>query len=562
MSGYRVIDGLRYDADLLAAAESFTRGRGESAISLPEMQQLHRRALDGRGITEVERRTLRRITEQHRLTAPARQWYQSQLPGGDSGTVSRILERVAREYRVPRLVFEVDAAEVGRQEALPGGTRLLEAAVRAALDALLRIGQGVLSLQGVVSRYDLTYNGNPRPEDVVRRYLDGATLVLLPAAPDAPAAREFEVPAGVEAANFWCFGLRAPTFHELRFVAAVHRAQNLQYSRGHFAGGLPLDQLIPAAIRRYGHFNRLAWRIDPAEVSRQLALLPRQNFGNALFSAVHSAIFNGESSASLRDFVGQEVWLDPEVDLGEHIRDYANGGTLHLLPLDPRPGGGRGTAAFPVPESVSYSQESDWIFGLEMPKRTHVRAIVNTPRERNDGDTGWNDCFVDDTLPWPERLRRVVQDEQRLGGLQVTMVEADVKAQRDKYGPDWRYPAGLLRQAIDTVLHDHLTPQSPWQVAAHHLRDEVRADHHDDVREYRTGVSAHLSTYLQRGVLTFLAIDDAGQWREDGNPVKGETAEAFFAFHLLLPALSPVGFYILIPRRPDDRDRPYAYHAG
>ena len=45
----------------------------------------------------------------------------------------------------------------------------------------------------------------------------------------------------------------------------------------------------------------------------------------------------------------------------------------------------------------------------------------------------------------------------------------------------------------------------------------------------------------------------------DNNPVDGEPIADHWQFFGLLPALSDIGFWVIIPRFPDDGQAPYCY---
>ena len=57
MAYYKIINGIRYDRQLLEAAESYTKGKGEWQISHEEIQQLFSLAEDGLRVTAIEWRT-------------------------------------------------------------------------------------------------------------------------------------------------------------------------------------------------------------------------------------------------------------------------------------------------------------------------------------------------------------------------------------------------------------------------------------------------------------------------------------------------------------------------
>ncbi|MDX1908704.1 MAG: hypothetical protein SF053_16830 [Bacteroidia bacterium] len=556
MAYYRIIEGVRYAADLLEAADQATQGKGESRISLQEIQAIHQLAMDGRMITDTERRTLLYIAQRYKLTARAKSWLQAQMQttgGGDD--IEQTITRVLRgDYGLRTITWQIDPAEVRQQEAL-GGKRLFGAALAGAVEAFLRWNQGQLSLSAFVFRYDLAFEGSPSPQDFLKTYLDQGTLFLIPTSPEARAELGYDFPDTLDFASSWLFGLHVPVFAPALFFASVSRTQPFQYSNGYFSRKAAPETLIHSIINRFTGFTRLNWVIDTAEVARQLALFLEQNFGNSLFAALHGGIFNGESSFSFRDFIQQEIWQDPDLDLRTYMRRYIDRGTLHLIPLDYRAQAAAGTASFPLPEHQSPWIEGDWVFGLEMPANTHVKVIITTPRQNSDGETGWNDGFIEDSLPLADRIGAVISGEFKLDGLNVVFSETEILSQQQQFGPDWRHFPGLVRQALNTVLDDYLTPRSVFSYVARQHEAEVSATHFDDPHEYRAAIRHLIRDYLKAGAtLEFLPAE-----LPDYNPIDGETTEDNWLFFVMIPALHPTGFWVVIPRWPDDGVLPYVY---
>ncbi|MDX2133766.1 MAG: hypothetical protein SFV52_03240 [Saprospiraceae bacterium] len=545
---YQIIRRVRYERNLLDLARAFSADG--QPITLDGIQQIYQKAQDGYRITDTERRTLLYIGAQFSLDPDAQAWLRAQFQSPDpDNPYEAILKRVIREeYRLMNLGWQVDPAEVRRQEDL-GQPRLFENALRGALKAFLNWNMGQLSFGAFVNRFhdNETY---PTPEALLRAHLDRGTLFLVPLdRQQSPLAHD--VPDGLDTVQHWVFGLHVPKFFPALFLAHMRRDQaDQQYSNGYISRKPPLTDLMPDTIGRLLDNPGLAASIDPDEVSRQLAYLPGQNFGNALFAALHGGIYNGESSMSLRDFIQQEIWPDPERDLREYIRDYLNeGGKISLLPADFRDGN-----AFGIPPDMIYWDEKEWwLFVVEMPQRTHIKAIINTPRDNQDGETAWNDCFQPaDNRPLAERLRDVLTQEFDLPALQLLFPESEYEAQRTQFGPDWRHPQGLLRQALNTILHDYLEPRSVF-----HIVTQVHNMHPGDYpgpRAFRDAVRTRIHGYLQTATLELLPIE-----RPDNNPVDTEPIDRFWEFFLLLPGLSDHGFWVIIPRWPEEGQRPYVY---
>jgi hypothetical protein len=68
---YVTIDGEKYEKELLDLAKEYTTGRGESRISKEEVEGLFKSALDGRGVTETEMKTLKYIRANFTFTDAA-----------------------------------------------------------------------------------------------------------------------------------------------------------------------------------------------------------------------------------------------------------------------------------------------------------------------------------------------------------------------------------------------------------------------------------------------------------------------------------------------------------
>lgn len=548
MSYYKIIRGVRYDRNLLLAAESFTQGRGESRISLEEIQQLYQMALDGRGITDIEWRTLQYVAQQYTFTEPAKKWLDEQFELNNIGDLDKLIRRVVRhEFGLRGLKWKIDLNEVARQHKnFP--SRGFIPALRGALSAFLRWGQGQLSLVAVVSRRDLAYNESNSPEEILKSYLNTGTLLLIPAEPTTTQAPlDFDLPESLDFQRFWMFGLHIPDLFPAQFAAFVLRDQPTQYSIGYFSRTLDLDNLIVKVTRQFAQFLNLELDIDTDEVQRQLALTPNQNFGNSLFAALHEGIFNGESSFSFRDFIMQEIWPDPDKSIQAYQREYIETGKLRLLSSPDAP-------AFPVPENFWPDTDDVWVFGLEMPRKTNVRFIITANRTGDIENASWNDGFIPNDTAFEDSIKHVVHEEFGLEGLRWTISQENYEAQRHRFGPDWRYFPGILRQALNTTLHDYLTPQSVFNIVKEVHRDEVDEQDFDDPMEYRAAIKHHIMRYLKSGQIEFLPIECS-----ENNPSHGEAVEDNWLFSLSLPDLSDHGFFIIIPRWPDDEQLPYIY---
>ena len=108
--------------------------------------------------------------------------------------------------------------------------------------------------------------------------------------------------------------------------------------------------------------------------------------------------------------------------------------------------------------------------------------------------------------------------------------------------------------ADHTILNDYLTPYSVFNTVARKHGEDVRASQFDDPFEYRAAIRSLIFNYLKSGSLEFLPIE-----LPDNNPVDGEPIQEFWQFYGLLPSLEKIGFWVIIPRYPDDEQLPYCY---
>merc|ERR1712166_1200412 len=79
MSYYKQIKGVKYDRSLHEQADELTSGKGDGRISKDDANQLWEGALDGKGVTACEHRTLHHILENYQFTDVARKELQGHL---------------------------------------------------------------------------------------------------------------------------------------------------------------------------------------------------------------------------------------------------------------------------------------------------------------------------------------------------------------------------------------------------------------------------------------------------------------------------------------------------
>ncbi len=93
-SYYKVLDGERYDRQMIEIAEEAVAGQGDGRISISDVEILYEAIIDGNTITEIEEKTLTYIRENFRFTAAADDWLTKELEAwiarkGTDGTISQ-----------------------------------------------------------------------------------------------------------------------------------------------------------------------------------------------------------------------------------------------------------------------------------------------------------------------------------------------------------------------------------------------------------------------------------------------------------------------------------------
>ena len=549
MAYYKIINGIRYDRALLDAADSYTKGRGEWQISLQEIQSLYTIATDAKTVTETEWRTLRYIVQNYPLTESAQKWFEEKSQGTSELTaIDALMTRIVREeFGFSGLRWQIDAEEANRQNKNITNIVDFPTAVRGALRAYLERGLNQLSLEAVVAR---RISGEETPAENrqnVRKFMNEGTLYLVPERPADRKAFELDLPDSLNLDGVWYFVLEIPTFSPVLFLAQGIRYNPPFFSNiGYISRRFDTDELIFKVVRQLTQFTRLQWDIDQEELARQLQIREGQNFGEALFAALYVGIFNGESSFSFRDFIRQDIWQDPDRDLDFYMREYIETGTLSLL--SPQ----TGMVDFKIPANLVPDFDFNWVFGLEMPRKTDARFVITAWRMPNI-DYSWCDGFIPVQRSFEEQIQ-LVKEEFNLPTLQIIASETEFEAQRQQFGADFRTFTSLLRQALNTILHDYLNPTSVFNTVAKVHIENVNPAHFDDPQEYRAAIKQLIINYLKTGSLEFLPIE-----LPDNNPVDGESIEEFWQFFGYLPDLSDIGFWVIIARYPDDGQLPYCY---
>ena len=79
MAYYKTIDGKKYDADLIEAAEKAVAGRGDGRISMEDAEMLLAKVKDGDAYTDIEKDTMAYIRENFKWTEQADEWFRTEI---------------------------------------------------------------------------------------------------------------------------------------------------------------------------------------------------------------------------------------------------------------------------------------------------------------------------------------------------------------------------------------------------------------------------------------------------------------------------------------------------
>lgn len=79
MSYYKEIDGIKYDKELLEAADKAIAGRGDGRISLDDAQDLLAKVKDGNSYTDVEKATMAYVRDNYKWTEEADKWFRTEI---------------------------------------------------------------------------------------------------------------------------------------------------------------------------------------------------------------------------------------------------------------------------------------------------------------------------------------------------------------------------------------------------------------------------------------------------------------------------------------------------
>lgn len=79
MSYYKEIDGKKYDAAVLEAADKLVEGAGDGRLSKDDAAILLEKVKDGDSYTDIEKATVKYVREHYTWTDAADKWFRSEI---------------------------------------------------------------------------------------------------------------------------------------------------------------------------------------------------------------------------------------------------------------------------------------------------------------------------------------------------------------------------------------------------------------------------------------------------------------------------------------------------
>lgn len=78
-SYYKIIDGTKYDREMLEIADRTTRGQGDGRISIEDARELIKAVTDGGRYTDIEKATMAYIRDNYKFTDEADGWFREEI---------------------------------------------------------------------------------------------------------------------------------------------------------------------------------------------------------------------------------------------------------------------------------------------------------------------------------------------------------------------------------------------------------------------------------------------------------------------------------------------------
>ncbi|PHN06035.1 hypothetical protein [Flavilitoribacter nigricans] len=231
MPSYYIINGQRYDRQLLETAQQLTEGRGDGRISRQDAEIIWEQVQDGSSITATERRTILYLLEKLNWSDRASAWSEQLVELQEDPEEENGIDHIVRvEFDLESLRYDFPPAYIRDQEALEHNRLSFSQALRTALQVILHSDSERESPRQVIGQ---VFGWFPAAEPEARQkislklyeVLRNGQMSLLPAIDwNADTELDFNPPEGGESAtDNWIFTLYLPTLSDHLYWVIVPR---------------------------------------------------------------------------------------------------------------------------------------------------------------------------------------------------------------------------------------------------------------------------------------------------------------------------------------------------
>jgi hypothetical protein len=78
-SYYKIINGVKYDKEMLRIADEAVAGAGDGRISIEDAKKLLEAVKDGDTYTDIEKETMKYIRDNYKFTQAADEWFRTEI---------------------------------------------------------------------------------------------------------------------------------------------------------------------------------------------------------------------------------------------------------------------------------------------------------------------------------------------------------------------------------------------------------------------------------------------------------------------------------------------------
>jgi hypothetical protein len=231
-SYYKIIDGERYDRQLLETAQQLTEGRGDGRISQKDAEIIWNQVQDGGNITATEKRTIIYLLQKLNWSDKAAEWINSLMTLSIDPEEETSIEHIIRiEYDLEQLRYDFQPEYINKQESIATNKLDFPNALRAALHTILNSKSERESPRFLIGNiFGWFPEQDPKANELITEKLyeslQSGQLTLLPNLDwdDEDIEFDFNPPEERESAELnWIFTLYLPTLSDHLYWIVVPR---------------------------------------------------------------------------------------------------------------------------------------------------------------------------------------------------------------------------------------------------------------------------------------------------------------------------------------------------